>query len=276
MMKNWLGLSWSDWVGLNASSEKFRETITTDPGLYRVSVKGVGKLAYIGQTGRNLRARTRALGRNTYRSQPPWNDPHTAAPGLWAWKMEENFDYELSVLSKIIGTAERQCIEDMLLYEYRLEAEESTLCNHGRFHPSWSRPTNKKKARKMKKLVGTTNPAGEPSLAQAQFSDKPSAEDWLFLNWSKKLPLSTKARAPNAAGVYKLMRRDEVVYVGESSDLHDWMRSHSRRFRKENLEASWVEMPHALSHHLKERETDLIGGFYKALLRPPLFQYKPL
>ena len=157
MMKNWLGLSWSDWVGLDASPEAFRAVITTNSGLYRVRVEGVERLAYIGQTGRNLRQRTRALGRNTYRSQPPWNDPHTAAPGLWAWRVEESLGYEVSVASKIIDTAERQCIEDMLLYEYRLEAEESTLCNHGRFHPSWSRPTNRKQARAMSKLVGRTS-----------------------------------------------------------------------------------------------------------------------
>lgn len=276
LTQNWLGLSWSNWIGLNASPNAFRDIVTTDPGLYRVRVKGVEKLAYIGQTGRNLRERTRGLGRNTYRAQPPWNDPHTAAPGLWAWRTDQGLDYELSVASKFVDRAERQCIEDMLLYEYRLEAEESTLCNHGRFHPWWSRPTNKGKGGKMTKLVGRTNPAGGVSITPAPFSDTPSAENWLFLNWSKKLPLSPKPRTPQAAGVYRLMRRDEVVYVGESSDLHDRMRSHSRRFGKENLEASWVEMPSALPHHLKERETDLIGGFYKALQKPPLFQYKPL
>ena len=43
--KNWLGLSWSDWLGLDASPKAFRETITPAPGLYRVRVKGTDTLA---------------------------------------------------------------------------------------------------------------------------------------------------------------------------------------------------------------------------------------
>lgn len=272
--KNWLGLSWSDWLGLDASPKAFRETITPAPGLYRVRVKGTDTLAYIGQTGRNLRERARSLGRNTHQSRPPWNDPHTAAPGLWAWRVEEGYEYELSVAQSVTDRARRQCIEDLLLYEYRLEAGESTLCNHGRFHPGWSRPTNRKRAREMIRLVGRTNPAGGSSLAPARFSDNPSAEYWLFLNWSERLPLSTHAHTPSVAGVYKLMRDDEVIYVGQSEGLRDRLRSHSARFCQEDLCASWIEMPHALPHHLLERETDLIGAFYKALLRPPSLQYE--
>jgi hypothetical protein len=28
---------------------------------------------------------------------PPWNDPHTAAPALWAFRIEDGLQYELSV-----------------------------------------------------------------------------------------------------------------------------------------------------------------------------------
>jgi hypothetical protein len=34
-------------------------------------------------------------------------------------------------------------------------------------------------------------------------------------------------------------------------------------------------MPEARPHHLKERETDLIGAYYLATIKSPAFQYKP-
>jgi hypothetical protein len=48
----------------------------------------------MGQTGRGLRERVRSLAVNLYRDEPPWNDPHTAAPGLWAWRVEEGYEYD--------------------------------------------------------------------------------------------------------------------------------------------------------------------------------------
>ena len=143
---SWCGLEWSEWISLAASITEYKRYITRTPGFYRVRIMGRETLAYVGQTGRDLRERTRALASHAGRptDDPPWNDPHTAAPGLWAWKTEEGFEYEVSVASRRLSAPHRQCMEDGLLYEYRLKKGESTLANHGRFHPRWERPSNKK------------------------------------------------------------------------------------------------------------------------------------
>ena len=95
----WGGLQWSAWIPLSAGKELFRSHLTTEPGLYRVRVVQRDTLAYVGQTGRDLRERIRALSNHTFRpaDNPPWNDPHTGAPGLWAWRIEDGLDYEVSV-----------------------------------------------------------------------------------------------------------------------------------------------------------------------------------
>ena len=51
-------------------------------------------LIYIGQTGRSLRERTMTLRNHSGRDRnnPPWNDPHTAAPALWAFRIENGFE----------------------------------------------------------------------------------------------------------------------------------------------------------------------------------------
>ncbi|HIF95323.1 MAG: hypothetical protein ABGX04_07565 [Myxococcales bacterium] len=69
------------------------------------------------------------------------------------------------------------------------------------------------------------------------------------------------------------MTGDEVVYLGESTGLRGRLRSHGQKYRAESLSASWCAMENALAHQLKERETDLIGAFYKQVGEPPRFQY---
>ena len=59
----------------------------------------------------------------------------------------------MSVFAIDLETRERQCVEDMLLYEYRLEAKESTLANHGRCHPKWTRPGNRKSNKIILKVI---------------------------------------------------------------------------------------------------------------------------
>lgn len=75
-------LQWSPWVSFDAASFS---AIQAGPGVYRVRVVGHHALAYIGQTGRDLRSRLRDLRRNTVSELMPFNaPPHTAAPSLWA------------------------------------------------------------------------------------------------------------------------------------------------------------------------------------------------
>ena len=52
---------------------------------------------YIGETRRTVHERINELRQTLNRSHlMPWNDPHTAAPSLWAWQDAEGYEYECS------------------------------------------------------------------------------------------------------------------------------------------------------------------------------------
>lgn len=276
LTRTWLGLQWSSWIPLDADSPAYQKHIPTKAGIYRVRIAGQEKLAYIGQTGRDLRERLRDLSRNTYRPKetPPWNDPHTGAPGLWAWRIEADYTYEASVTLLHLSKEERECFEDMLLFRYRQEEGESTLCNHGRFHPCWIRPSNRKNGRAMQRLPqGQHNPAGGPSLPPVQIHETPNAGRWLGLAWSPNQHLSKGTKFPSEAGIYRLFYQGEVAYLGQSSSLQKRLSQHAQRFDGLGILVSYVEMPQCFTHHLFERETDVIGAFYAQKQHPPLFQY---
>ena len=84
-------MHWSDWRPFAPDREAFADFPRT-PGPYRVRPIGQqDRLAYIGQTGRSLRERVRTLCLRTLDSDMPFNDPHTAAPNLWAWSQTEGW-----------------------------------------------------------------------------------------------------------------------------------------------------------------------------------------
>ena len=80
----------------------------------------------------------------------PYNDPHTAAPSLWAWRHAEGFDFECSAAPVTLAEdanearKRRKGREFYLLWQYRLEFRASTRCNHGRFHPRYIKSTDRK------------------------------------------------------------------------------------------------------------------------------------
>ena len=106
LLPNWCGYAWSPWVPFQQKvSPKFSSHMQKGPGLYRIRVVETGEthkayqdtLMYIGISGRCVYERVRALIVNTLRETPPRNDPHTAAPCLWAHRVEDSFRYEVSV-----------------------------------------------------------------------------------------------------------------------------------------------------------------------------------
>lgn len=271
--KDWCGLEWTEWIGLDASNDIYRDVIPTDGGIYRIRATEQSGLVYLGQTGRDLRERTGTLRNHTHRSEPPWNDPHTGAPGLWAWRVDDGLTYELSVTAFDLETPERECLEDMLLLEHRLEHGESTLCNHGRFHPKWRRPTNKAKGVSMQRLPeGETNPAAGSSLAPVELVGTPGEPEWLGLSWTERENLAEVA-APKLRGVYLLLDGPEAVYAGKATNLRSRVGTHRRSYAEHELSVVCHTMPDALLHHLYERETDLIGALYKHTGEVPRFQY---
>lgn len=267
-------LTWSNWIDLDADLATYRQHVAAMAGFYRIRVKQQESLAYIGQTGRSLRLRTRGeLARNALRpiEQPPWNDPHTAASLLWAYRHEDNFQFEVSVAPCELPTQLRQCREDSLLYLHRIEYGHSTLCNHGRRHPLWTRASNRKNARPTNRLDEAIDFS---SLPVAIGETDPMSENWLGLDWSKFEPLPL--RAPTYAGVYRIANTTGLVYLGESNRLSSRLASHAKDGRFKSCSVSFSLMEGALPWHLKERETDLIGAYFLETNQAPMYQYNPV
>src|SRR5882672_4486876 len=96
--EEWCGVSWTAWIPFSVGSFIL---LPRTPGVYRVRATDSDELFYIGQTGRNLRERLSQLRHHTLANpfEMPYNDPHTAAPSLWAWRKEEGFEFECSAAS---------------------------------------------------------------------------------------------------------------------------------------------------------------------------------
>ena len=93
---NWCSLPWTPWVPFSADKHAFY-AIPHEPGLYRIRPAGKDYLMYIGETRRSLHQRLHNL-RMELRNRDlmPWSDPHTEAPGLWAWKDAEDYESKRS------------------------------------------------------------------------------------------------------------------------------------------------------------------------------------
>ena len=103
--QNWMRLRWTEWVSFVGGDFK---ALPTAAGIYRIKIRDQNQLAYIGQTGRNLRERLSDLRRNTLAKEMPFNDPHTAAPSLWAWHHAEGYEYECSAFTSDLDAQHRQ------------------------------------------------------------------------------------------------------------------------------------------------------------------------
>src|SRR5437762_8926184 len=123
-------------------------------------------------------------------------------PSLWVWRHIENLEFECSV-TPIIGSdsaeearKRREGLEFFLLWQYRLEFGSSTRCNHGRFHPRYTKSTDRKKHIRGYRLPDTSadNPAGGKSLSPLQPSATPQENNWMGLQWSMPTQLATIAR----------------------------------------------------------------------------------
>jgi hypothetical protein len=269
----WGQLEWSDWIDLAAPLSEFQSRISTGPGFYRIRSRHSPGLVYVGQTGRSLRSRTRCLAKGVYGDvdSPPWNDPHTAAPILWAYHHEDSFEFEVSVAEANLDKQTRQCHEDYMLYLHRLQFGHSSLANHGRLHPMWTRPSNKGDGR-----VATRRETAMEfhSSPPARGRLDPVGANWLGLSWTS-LRHAREVVAPAVPGVYRVVQGKQLVYVGQSMNLKTRLRTHCKAARFVDCLFSVHEMPRAESHQLQEREVDLIGAHFKTFGVSPLHQYKP-
>ncbi len=281
---SWCALPWSEWVPLKNEKNELRR-LPTSSGVYRIRPIGKDFLVYIGQTGRSLRERMGQLRVYTRsESEMPFNDPHTAAPSLWAWKDAEGWEFECSVAPVSFGTLSlqdsrqmREGLESYLLWRYRCERGESTTCNFGRFHPRYVKSLSRKSGKRGGSLSnGKMNPSGGPSLPPLNPEGDPTDTTWMGLDWSEPIPLISGCgrSLENKPGIYRIISDGEIVYIGQSLNLKSRIQSH--------IQKSWGNTPKVSVHitneqirgyQLHEWENDLIGGFFSEFKRPPKFQF---
>jgi hypothetical protein len=272
--------NWSEWHLLAGGQDVYRKIPVKKAGIYRVRAPDVEELIYIGQTGRCLRERLRALRKGVYSETMPYNDPHTAAPNLWVWKHEKNFVYEFSFLLTEIETPQRQGLEDFFLWQHRKNKGCSTLCNYGRFHRSWRKPSNKKQGRAGWKLKDDElNSAGLSSSLPLQPCARSTDRNWMSLNWSKSMPLAKEniKSLPKHSAIYRLQctNSNEVIYIGETQSLLARLTEHARvSWGEYSVSFSFVDsLKHTELHLRHEIEVDLIGAYFEERQRVPIFQY---
>ena len=264
-------LQWSPWVSFDTASFS---ALPADPGVYRVRVVGHQALAYIGQTGRDLRARLRDLRRNTLSELMPFNDPHTAGPSLWAWRDAEGYQFECSAAPVDLDTRNRLGLEAWLLWRHRLE-HGSTLCNFGRFHPHYSKSRDRKTQRRGARLGhGAVNPAGGPTSTPLRLLGQPVSADWMGLAWSPWTPLH-EAAGPGPS-LYRITGDgDGLLYIGESDDAGKRLKAHRVRDwgTASPLVSVWSAPQGTRKHQLHELENDLIGAHVHVAGVPPSCQF---
>jgi hypothetical protein len=278
---DWCALPWSPWIPFTADKLEFRQ-IPQEPGIYRIRPTNKDFLMYIGETRRTVHQRLNELRHSIKRIDlMPWNDPHTAAPSLWAWQDAEGFEYECSATPLDASTSGRRGMESFLLFRYRQEYGASTHCNFGRFHPRYRKSTNRKENQRGGRLEAgkKDNPAGKPSYPPLYPTGKPGDLDWMGLSWScfESLIPETTLNAPSGPGLYILIESDslEIIYIGQSLKCANRLKDHSRK--------SWDGMvlkfsyycfeETVLPHQLKELENDLIGNYFEQCLKTPAYQF---
>ncbi len=274
MSQKWCGVKWTRWVRF--SERDFRE-IPESPGVYRIKPINRNILMYIGQTGRSLRGRLMVLRNEVRKNKMPFNDPHTAAPNLWAWKQSDGMEFECSAARTLMRIRKRKGFESYLIWQYRLDRGESPKCNLGRFHPTHTKSKSLSVGKRGRRLPrGKINPASKPSARPLQFKDSPVDRNWMGRQWIE-VNRSTNGTGLNTkSGLYKILhpQTKELLYIGQSKDLNSRLRQHRNNdFKNASI---WIttlskSIP---DHRLLELENDLIGAFYYRNRTVPKYQFR--
>lgn len=278
--EDWLGFEWSSWRRLESEADVLAG-FSTDPGLYRVRHDAYDGLIYIGETGRSLRGRLRALFRGIYDGEMPYNDPHTASPSFWAIVDRHGPGFEVSGTTPDVATdsQQRKAIEDALIAVHRRETETNLVGNFGRMPPGYS----KSKSRSTDVRGGLCTDKTLRSFREGvdplpwTNNDDVTANDWMGLDWSGPQPLAdVESTVPEEPGVYRIWD-DEVVppleYLGETVNLRSRFTRH-RRNRGDHLVYSYTILPeYDEKFQLSQVESELLGAHWLACGAAPRDQY---
>ena len=274
-----MGFEWSPWRSLNPADGELSE-ITTNSGIYRVRHLDRDGLTYIGQTGRSLRGRLRALA-GCYEEEMPYTDPHVAAPSLWAVRQEYGPDFQVSVIEPddVDQRQRRLSIEEALIAVYRRESGENTTANFGRIIEGYKRSSQRAGGFTGGKLApGETEPNTAPGVGPLPWTDadKPTSRSWMGLDWTAPEPLANAYGLPSDSGVYRIWDPEEsepLEYIGQSGNLKSRLYRH-RRNRDEALVFSYAVVDDVDEKHKREQvETDLIGAHWLATEAAPRDQF---
>ena len=276
---DWMGFDWSPWLSLNPADGELSR-ISTNPGIYRVRHLDRDGLTYIGQTGRSLRGRVRALA-GCYKDEMPYTDPHVAAPSLWAVRQEYGPDFQVSVIEPddIDQRQRRLSIEEALIAVYRRESGENTTANFGRIIEGYKRSSQRSGGFTGGELVdGETESNSAPGIGPLPWTDadEPTSRSWMGLDWTEPEPLANAYGLPTDPGVYRIWDRKEpepLEYIGQSGNLKSRLYRH-RRNRDETLVFSYAVVDDGDEKHKREQvETDLIGAHWLATETAPRDQF---
>ncbi len=278
--EDWFGFSWTPWISLYPDDEELGE-LPTDHGVYRVRHDAYDGLVYIGQTGRSLRGRIRALARGAFEGEMPYSDPHTASPSLWAIVDRHGAGFEVSVASPP-GTADsqqRHAIEEALIATYRRETDRNLIGNFGRMPPGYSKSKQRSTGIRGGQSDDDTLRSFRKGIEPLTW-ENPSeltASDWMGLSWSEPTPLSeARSQLPETPGLYRIWNIEDsspLEYIGESLNLRSRLYRH-RRNRDSQLLFSYAEQPHVeKKFKLSQLETDLLGAHWISCQQAPRDQY---
>lgn len=278
----WCGLPWTPWANL---SDLEKGSLPLFPGIYRIRPKGKDSLIYLGQTSRSLDRRVRIELSKTYlRSGDvmPFNDPHTAAQSLWVWNQSEKWDYECSVAPinlNIIRPEDRrrylEGVEAFLLWRYHSEMGESPICNHGRFHPNYTRSRNRKTGIRGHYIPDLNSDAGLPSSKPLKKQGNPMDANWMGLSWSDWHPMDSDGlvKLKDYPSVYRVSDGVEIIYIGQTKLTKSRMKQHITKYNSNNLSVSVSYLEDVIPHRMLEMENDLIGSFIETQRAIPLLQF---
>ena len=289
-----LGVRWGAPVLLETAV--LGQDVPSSPGLYRIRRTGLPWWDYIGQTGTGqmtLRKRMAML-RGVYLPEMPYRDPHTAGPGLWALQQISPQPLEAE-FCPTEGTAppRRKGLEAAALAVHRQEHHRSPTINFGRI-PVGFRMSSGNNARLVadgKRFRGGRDEAfteshepGMPPIGPLG-SDTTSAR-WGGHAWSPwtTVNATTMQSLISEYGLYRIRGNDEqLVYIGEGAIRSRLLAHLAKRAASPPqgralsaaapLTFSAVVNPSWRRHQRLELETDLIGAYVLAILKPPAAQF---
>lgn len=278
---DWLDVDWSPWGSLDPDDD-YLGTLPTDEGLYRVRHPDREGLAYIGETGRSLRGRVRALARGAFADEMPYRDPHTAAPCLWAVQQESRQELEVSVAAPPLAREKqpRKAFEDALIAVYRRDVGASPTANFGRIIDGYEQSSYRSAGHRGGVLASdATEPNATAGVGPLDWTHREEflADDWMGLTWSPPKSLAeADTSIPVTDGLYRIWKQDHappLEYIGQSSNLRSRLYRH-RRNRDSDLRFSYATLgDHAAQHKREEVETELIGVHWLEVGKSPRDQF---